>query len=57
MERGVRKSDDIDFVYYYDTEDGPISESERVDEIQSNMEDQFNFLINKRQDTVKHDEE
>jgi len=57
MERGVRKSDDIDFVYYYDTEDGPVSESERVDEIQSNMEDQFNFLINKRQDTVKHNEE
>lgn len=57
MEKAVRKSDDIDFVYYYDTEDGPISESERVDEIQSSMEDQFNFLVDKRQDTVKHTEE
>jgi hypothetical protein len=57
MEPGARKTDVIDFTYHYTDEDGPVSETDRMDEIQSNIEDQFNFLVDKEQDVVTHNEE
>lgn len=47
----------IDFAYYYEDEDGPVSESGRMDEAIESTEDQINFLVDKVQDTVKHNEE
>lgn len=34
------EEEDIDFVYYYDIEDGPVSESEKTDEVQQKIEEQ-----------------
>jgi len=52
---GMEKN--IDYAYYYEDEDGPVSESGRMDETIENTEDQVNFLVDKVQDTVKHNEE
>ena len=47
----------VDHVYYYEDEDGPVSESGKMDETIESVEDQINFLIDKVQDTVTHEEE
>ena len=33
--------EDIDFVYYYDIEDGPVSESEKTDKVQQEIKKQI----------------
>lgn len=47
----------VDYAYYYEDEDGPVSESGKMDETIESTEDQVNFLTDKVQNTVKHTEE